>query len=262
MNPTLICLYGDVLTRSIGSGPGLCDAVGSIIDRTVAWIDHDRQRKIGSAPPLVTQDMMKQSPQTPAYSNLPAKSTPTLSGTASSTGTPISGIPPSRNGYYGESGPDPATAYPPIPYNDASGHTSDTIPYDSDKQYLYAQAAGQVAAAHAQAQTQGQVVSHNPLSNFAAQATQMTQPEMMWRQEASGWHDWTAAVVDNQDRYSANALMSLGAGNRSVGVVNDGNTGGSDMSIGVGMNGATVPTTANMQWPLLLFHDVNSANGT
>ena len=113
---------------------------------------------------------------------------------------------------------------------------------------------------------------------------------MMWRfqvSQAGGsvpshttWQDWTAAVVDSQARYSANALMSVGgsgsqraAHSESMGEsmpagdlgipVNVGVNGVSSVNNVNGVNGAagsSVPTTsANMQWPLLLFSDPTGA---
>lgn len=264
--------------------------MSSIIDRTIAWIERDRQRKAHtSMPQQVSLEVHKQSPQTPSYANLPntaTESTSTFTGADTSNGTPSSGISHQRNNYYPDSGPDPAN-YPPLNYTDPPHHAPNNIGYDDQNQYnLYTQRAGQVAptAAHsAQAQTQHpqgqqqqqqpQVDPHsNPLSAFAAQAAQMAQPDMssMWRQQTSGgnpWQDWTAAVVDVQDRYSASALMSLGATQaRPDGSVADGSSQNIGMSVGnVGvtgnMNGTPVPTTANMQWPLLLFHDGSGTGG-
>ncbi|KAI0127113.1 hypothetical protein BJ170DRAFT_596672 [Xylariales sp. AK1849] len=258
----------------MGSGLKIRDAVSSIVDRTIAWIEHDRQRKVSASDPsLVSQDLIKQSPQTASYSHVPNGATNPTSNqndtdpATGPTSTPTSGLSSSRNGYYGETAAE-STTYPPLPYNDPSAHASSNMSYDAENPYLYAQT-GQVTVAHVQAQvqTQTQVASHNPLSNFAAQATQMAQPDaMMWRgQEASGgntWHDWTAAVVDSQDRYSANALMSLGAGTRTGSDVNDGPANTAEMGMGVGMNGTGVPTAGNMQWPLLLFHDGTGVGGT
>ncbi|KAJ8128925.1 hypothetical protein O1611_g4708 [Lasiodiplodia mahajangana] len=121
------------------------------------------------------------------------------------------------------------------------------------------------AGGQAQAQTQVRhsqvhVTDHNPLANFASQATQITQQDMMWRPQSSGgntWHDWTAAVVDSQDHYSASALMSLGNANshRPSGSILDGGAV-NGMAVGtMSMNNPTMTTSAQMQWPLLLFSD-------
>lgn len=271
-----------------GCGSALRDAVASIVDRTIAWIEHDRERKVnGALPPLVTRDSFKQSPQQQTYPSLSNGQSSSGSHHNSSTDpslsagndTPSSGI-PSRGNYYGESAPE-NSSYPPIPYNDPAAHE-----YTAQDPYMFAQS-GQVTAshvhshqahAHAQAQAQshsqqpqGPIGDHNPLSTFAAQATSMQQPspDMMWRQgtpAAAGntWQDWTAAVVDNQDRYSANALMSLGAGARPSSVANDGVSsapGMPGMTVGA-MSGSHIPVTSNTQWPLLLFHEGPGLGGS
>lgn len=244
---------------------GLHDAISSIIERTISWIEHDQLQKANeplSQPPL-SQDMLKQSPHSPPYSNLPPPSNPNPSHNDTETvnGSASHVIATPRNNYYTEATPESGT-YPSLSYTDAAPHATSAISYDPNSSFLYAQAAGQVAVAqaqahaHAQAQAQAQVqtADHNPLTTFATQATQMTQPaHMMWRQQQSSggntWQDWTAAVVDNQDRYSANALMSLGSSDPRPGA----NVDGSTVGLGVSMNGTPATTSATMQWPLLLF---------
>ncbi|KMQ81394.1 hypothetical protein RF55_26467 [Lasius niger] len=72
----------------------------------------------------------------------------------------------------------------------------------------------------------------------------------MWQQAGSGntWHDWTAAIADCQERYSANALLALG------------NTGRGSMTSSVLADGAVAQTAGEMgmvppgnQWPLIMF---------
>ncbi|KAI1334593.1 hypothetical protein F5Y15DRAFT_285477 [Xylariaceae sp. FL0016] len=278
----------------MGSGTGLRDAVCSIIERTIAWIEHDRLQNATAAglPPQITQESLKQSPHSPPYASMPV--TANLNSAHSDIegvhGTKNQTISADRGNYYAESTPESAT-YPTLPYNDAPTQASSGIPYTADTSYLYGQTAGQVAAvqvsahahaeaqaqaqvqaqaqaqaqaqvqahAHAQAQAQAQIqgADHNPLVTFAAQATSMAQPDLLWRQQSTGgntWQDWTAAIVDNHDRYSANALMSLGnaAGHRSSVHEADGTNG---LGLGVALNNPAVASTTQMQWPLLLFQD-------
>ncbi|EMR68157.1 putative transcription factor protein [Eutypa lata UCREL1] len=152
----------------MGCGISPRDAVSSIIDRTIAWIEHDRIHKgstsVPPPAPPISQEMLKHSPRSPSYTTLP-------------------------------------------------GNTHTT------------------------------------------------------------WQDWTAAVVDNQDRYSANALMSLGGagsgGTRTThgGGLNDSIVSsdlGIPVSVGLnGVNGANTvaTTTSGMQWPLLLFSDGTGVGG-
>lgn len=74
-----------------------------------------------------------------------------------------------------------------------------------------------------------------------------------WMTVQSGgntWNEWTSAMVDpsNQDRYSANALLTLGTGQRGLG-----DAGGSEMGVG----GPGVPQGQSGQWPTLVFHPPN-----
>ncbi|GAP85250.1 putative transcription factor [Rosellinia necatrix] len=282
----------------MGSGTRLRDAVCSIIDRTIAWIERDRLQNtpdgsLGRSHP--SQDTVKQESNSPPYTNMTISSN--SNSNHSHTPERVSdskerSIPATSANYYTETATsEPSTAYQPLNYANAPAHAPNGIAYGPSNPYIYSQAPGPVvtaqaqahaeaqvraqaqaqahaqaqAQAHAQAQVQAQhsqvhVANHNPLANFASQATQMTQPDMMWRPQSSGgntWHDWTAAVVDNQDRYSANALMSLGGanGHRSSGSILDGG-GVNGMNVGtMSMNNTTMTTSAQMQWPLLLFSD-------
>ncbi|KAF3069616.1 Transcriptional activator protein acu-15 [Daldinia childiae] len=256
-------------------GMGLHDAVSSIIDRTITWIEHAQVQKTNDPvqqPPL-SQDIIKQSPHSPAYVSLPAvpNSNPNHNDTESVNGSASHVIAAQRNNYYTEAGSESGT-YTSLSYADSTTHPTNTIAYDPNNPFLYAQAAGQVAVvqaqahahAHAQvqvqaqAQAQVQATDHNPLTTFATQTTQMTQPaHIMWRQQPSGgntWQDWTAAIVDNQERYSATALMSLGSSDPRPGTHVDG-TGANGLGMAVPINGTPTTTTATMQWPLLLFSD-------
>lgn len=238
--------------------------------------------------------MLKQSPQsTPYVSALPSVTAAAGHGGGGEAGAgnaaSAPGLASSRNGYYATPGHEPNT-YSHLPYNE-SAHGASSLGYETDHhQFLYAQAAAGVNAHHVPSQAQGQgqpptqasshggQTSHaqtpvgehsNPLSSFGAQAPPpMAQPasDMMWRQTPGStggntWQDWTAAVVDNQDRYSANALMSLGhtVPRSGSSIVNDGSGAAHDL---VGMNGPGVPASAGpLQWPLLLFHDGTNVGG-
>lgn len=138
----------------------------------------------------------------------------------------------------------------------------------------------------------------NPLIAFASQATQHVmsagpdgQPgasqEEEWRRSnaaqaqaqqllaatahATGivggnpWHDWTAAIADSQERYSANALLTLGGGSgagrpgdhvEGVGPSDALSAAAASLGIGLGVN-----STHTGQWPLLLFHDGTGNSG-
>ncbi|KAI0158294.1 hypothetical protein GGR57DRAFT_42818 [Xylariaceae sp. FL1272] len=262
----------------MGSGTRLRDAVSSIIDRTIAWIERDRLQSEGNR--SRSQPRVKQEPPTPPYTNVSTSSN--TDQTQAHTPERLNDskqhmAPQNQANYYPENNPDPNT-YQPIHYAETNAHTPSSISYGPDSSYVYSQpgttqaqahAEAQIRAqAHAQAQAQAHVqaqthshnVDHNPLTTFATTATQMAQPDMMWRPQSSGgntWQDWTAAVVDNQDRYSADALMSLGSSNNSrpaANVVNGHGVNDIGMST-MGMQTPAMTTTAQMQWPLILFSD-------
>ncbi|KAI0799180.1 fungal-specific transcription factor domain-containing protein [Xylaria sp. FL0064] len=283
----------------MGAGTRLRDAVCAIIDRTIAWIEQDRLQNTANGSltlPHVSQDTIKQESHSPSYTNMTLNSNASsnLNHTPERISVPKEQvIPTASTNYYAETTTPNSNNYQPINYANTPTLAPNGIPYGPSNSYMYPQAAGPVATAqahahaeaqaraqaqaqaHAEAQAQAQaqaqahaqaqhsqvhVPDHNPLANFASQATQMTQPDIMWRPQSSGgntWHDWTAAVVDNQDRYSANALMSLGGANnhRPSGSILD-SSGANGMNVGsMSMNNPALTSSAQMQWPLLLFTD-------
>lgn len=154
-------------------------------------------------------------------------------------------------------------------------------PYDpaESAQYLY----GGTGAANAASAIDQSASSTNPLIAFASQATAQVSASQPggeadeWRQPqanlaaaaaaaqahgTNGWHDWTAAIADNQtDRYSASALLTLGGGRPSDANPAAGLGGSFSVSADMGMVGAPSGSAAQQpgQWPLLLFHDGNGA---
>lgn len=302
----------------MGSGTRLRDAVCSIIDRTIAWIERDRlqnSRNGSLAPPHLSQNGIKQESHSPPYMNMSINSNSNSNVAHTPERTENSkehAIYTTGTNHYTETTMSDSSTYQhrqePLAYANTPGHTPNNINYGPSNSYMYSQAAGQVATAqaqaqahaeaqvraqaqvqaqaqaqaqahqaqaqaHAQAQAQAQaraqararhsqahVPDHNPLANFASQATQITQQDMMWRPQSSGgntWHDWTAAVVDGRNRYSADALISLGGTNShrpSGSILDSGSVNG--MNVGtMSMNNAAMTTSAEMSWPLLLFTD-------
>jgi hypothetical protein len=112
--------------------------------------------------------------------------------------------------------------------------------------------------------------AQNPLIAFASQATQHVagqaaenwpgaQTQLMSHNThpANTWQDWTNAIQDThaipdtQERYSANALLTLNAG-RPGDVAAGGVVDHVSQADAMG-------TTHAGQWPLLLFHDGSGA---
>lgn len=152
-----------------------------------------------------------------------------------------------------------STSY--IPVTDESSH----------HQYLYATSAA-VSAAQMVHNTPGNSpqpapVSHNPMAGYGTQAPPGAPAPDHPHQQAhtpggghwlgvpnsSGtWNEWTNTMADpsSQDRYSANALLTLGG----VQQRGHGEAGGGE--IGVGASGVQ-PGQSEQQWPMLIYHPPN-----
>ena len=159
-----------------GTDTTLHDSVSSIIDRTITWIERDRQRRAnGSGPLQVTQDMLKQSPQsTPYVGNLPSVTAAAGHGAGGEAGAggaaSAPGLASSRNGYYATPGHE-ANTYSHLPYSD-SAHGTSSLGYETDHhQFLYAQAAAGVNAHHVPSQGQGQGQPQSQASSHAGQTS-------------------------------------------------------------------------------------------
>ncbi|EAQ93880.1 hypothetical protein CHGG_02115 [Chaetomium globosum CBS 148.51] len=259
--------------RLLGTGNRLATEIGAIIERTINWIEQDMGRKPGSP---AAQTPIKQ--QSPSYQQ-GAKSKQThnalVPGGAATTNSEQCNNSGTTNGnYYDSSVATPATTYPPLSYGDqaaggvaVSQSSNGAVGSTDGAQYLYAAASAAAAAtaSSATAAMEQAAAAQNPLIAFASQATQHvagqaadnwpTQAPMMTHNAAptNTWQDWTNAIQDTQDRYSANALLTLNSGRPGEvgagGVVDHVNQGDAMASGHTG------------QWPLLLFHDGSGVSG-
>jgi hypothetical protein len=237
-----------------------------------------------STPPLLPQ--LRQQSTSPYQESVAVKES--SNNTPSTNG---SGTPPIEhrngnghvNGFYENVAG--STPYPSIAYSEQAAATavstnttdmSSASAYDlsDNTQYLYAATA--VAGPASDAMDQPPSAS-NPLVAFASQATQHVSNQAgddeddNWRHQAlaaaaaaqvqaahvhnggNTWHNWTAAIAENQDRYSANALLTLGSGRAGdLGSASGlGDATGAHM-VGLGAVSGGVTSHAG-QWPLLLF---------
>ena len=141
------------------------------------------------------------------------------------------------------------TPYPALAYGDQPQGAG--APYQPDAAMFYGSAATAAGVADSAAP--------NPLAAFASQAAQHVGPsapaDIMWQAgRGNTWHDWTAAIADSQERYSASALLTLGNPARASvpsSVLADGT---------VAPPPQQQPTAADMgmvapggQWPLIMF---------
>lgn len=104
-------------------------------------------------------------------------------------------------------------SYPSLAYIDHARHSNAAPPqptaYHQEQSAMFYPASSAAAGVqhHAPASAEAMAV-------FASQAGQhlatQAPADMMWARNP--WHSWTAAIADTQDRYSANALLTLGAG--------------------------------------------------
>jgi hypothetical protein len=171
------------------------------------------------------------------------------------------------NSYYDPSVAAPTAAYPSLGYAETGGaagvqqNGNGNADSADGAHYLYATASAATAATASNATAaMEQAATQNPLIAFASQATQHVtgqaadnwpaQTQLMAHAAsapANPWHDWTNAMQDPQDRYSANALLTLNSARQ-------GEVGAGGVVDHVSQ-GDAMGTTHAGQWPLLLFHD-------
>lgn len=166
----------------------------------------------------------------------------------------------SNKGYYTEQPMATQQNYQPMAYGASHPQNMGPGGYQGDASMLYNSAASNVAP------MADSSVPENPLIAFASQATQPMPPNAdsvyMWNGSGNGWHDWTAAIADTNDRYSANALLTLGGGAMrhqsdqsmdSSFIMNHGNS--------LAQQGGDIPQApqAGQTWPIMMFDNNNSS---
>ncbi|KAK3693289.1 hypothetical protein B0T22DRAFT_449522 [Podospora appendiculata] len=271
----------------LGTGNRMATEVSTIIERTLSWIERDMHGKSGSPPnqPKPTESGYRPPPSLKQTSETSAPLLPNSTNEQRGLGTTTA------NGYY-ETSIGPSAPYPPLNFEQATNggdaHTNGNgvgagTAYDpSNATYLYPTPS---ASTPSQSLPGGGVEQPappppNPLIAFASQAAQHVTGGQGggvddWRPQAQAsqlmaaaaaqqaaagntWHDWTAAMADSQDRYSASALLTLGSsrpgGGGGGGLVD--HVGPADV-LGI----AGVASSHTGQWPLLLFHDGTGAGG-
>jgi hypothetical protein len=227
-----------------GSESSFGAEIGNIIDRTIAWIDHDmRNKETKSAQPSITPEIKQERP--PQASNY--QPSQVRAPVANET---VQNEVPASKGYFSESDMNGQTPYATLAYNE-NPQNGMAPAYDTGAMFYNtsAQAAAVAATTSALPSSVAQV---NPMLAFS----QPPQPDMLWQGRGNTWHDWTSAIADTQDRFSASTLLTLGGGTR-------------DVSAGAGVPGVTASSSANDinslqqagQWPLIIFDQV-APNGS
>lgn len=235
----ILSISGKLIMCS-GTGARISNEINLIIERTISWIEHDQKQKDSSLTPAIKPDPVESSPF-----QLASQHPTTQSMAASAVETAAKAFyPDSANS--NETTPYPSLAYAEQP--SSNNNVPSTAGFETDNGYSYTSAGQPTSTADdSSAET-------NPLIAFASQATQhVADPagsaaaaELLWRQSASQgntWHDWTAAMADSQDRYSANALLTLGGASRDTSSVTE-TTTVADM---------TAVSAPAGQWPLIIF---------
>ncbi|KAH8734328.1 hypothetical protein BGZ61DRAFT_442398 [Ilyonectria robusta] len=240
----------------LGSGPRISTEIGQIIDRTIEWIEHDMRK--GSKPPLPTPAPSTEvkSEQPPTY-QVPEVAVPPTVPAPTPNGTTQPEVPP--KGFYQEPNMNGQTPYTPIAFGEQAQTTIPPSTYEAEAAAMFFNQSAQAGAAAVVTAVQDvSATQSNPLIAFASQATQHVadQPpaEMLWQSRGNTWHDWTAALADTQERYSATALLTLGGGPRDPVAV----SGVQDApGLATNMNGVQ----PGGSWPLMLFDNV-APNGS
>ncbi|KAL2129434.1 hypothetical protein VTI74DRAFT_7808 [Chaetomium olivicolor] len=256
--------------KLLGTGVRLATEMSAIIERTINWIEQDMGRRPGSpsAQPSLKQESSSYPQPSLKPNQHPENSYAHVAAATAASESQRNAGTTNGGSYYDSAVTAPATSYPSLNYGEQSGagaqqNGNPTGDSTGGTPYVYATAsAAAAAAAPNPAPTVEQPdASHNPLIAFASQATQHVagqaatdswpaQSQLIAHNPASAantWQDWTAAIVDNQDRYSANALLTLGSGRPG-----EVSTGGVVEHVSQGDGTGTAHAG---QWPLLLFHD-------
>lgn len=165
-----------------------------------------------------------------------------------------------NKGYYPEQPIAAQQNYQAMAYTAAQPQSMSSAGYSAGASMLYNNPAANVAP------MAESPVSENPLVAFASQATQHMPPNneamYIWNGRGNTWQDWTAAIADTNDRYSADALLTLGGGAMhhqgdqpmdSSFIIGQGNSLGQQ---GGGMHQAAQP---GQTWPIMMFDNNNSA---
>lgn len=227
-----------------GCGTCISSQIGEIVDRTIGWIEHDMRRMEAKNSPAPPTTAIKQEDQ---LSTATVAYQPGHGGEGVPNGASAGRREAPPKGYYQEPGLNGQAQCSPMAYEDQPQGSAVAPAYQSEQGMFY-------NAAPAPAVVPSSSAQPSPMATFVSQPPQhvatQAPTDMMW-QAGSGntWHDWTAAIADCQERYSANALLALGGTGRgsltTPSVLSDGAVGqtGGDMGM--------VPPGA--QWPLIMF---------
>jgi hypothetical protein len=225
-----------------GSESSIGAEIGNIIDRTIAWIDHDmRSKEPKSTQPSITPEIKQErTAQSSAYP------TPQVPSTVSSGGT--QGEVSTAKSYFPEPEMNGQAHYPTLAYNEPTQNGLAPTAYDTGAMFYNTSAQATVTTSA----LSSSVAQVNPMLAFS-QSAQVPQPDMLWQGRGNTWHDWTSAIADTQDRFSASTLLTLGGNTRDASTSTGVTASPSANDINNIQNGG--------QWPLIIF-DQMAPNGS
>lgn len=81
--------------------------------------------------------------------------------------------------------------------------------------------------------------------------------DYMWQGRGTTWQDWAAAVQDSEERYSANTLLTLGAGPQRSHTMDSSLM----MDASLQNHNGEVPNEQGSQWPMVMFDPHSTTTG-
>ena len=144
--------------------------------------------------------------------------------------------------------------YPPMTYGDTQQASMAHSGYQAGPAMYYNGAGNAVSVPDTSVQA-------NPLMAFASHATQPMAPQStadyMWQGRGTTWQDWAAAIQDSEDRYSANALLTLGAGPQRNHTMDSSLM----MDASLQQHDGEIPNGQVSQWPMVMFDPHSTSTG-
>lgn len=231
--------------HGLGCGPGIANEIGHIIERTCGWIEHDmrRQGSVKSPPPPPAPPVtIKHENQLPA----PYRTGPESAGVVDGTGAAAGDDQPKD--FFQQPNLNGQATFATLSYEgQAQANADASAGYQAETAMYY-------SAAPPAATVPDTQVQPNPLADFVPQASQhiaaQAATDVMWQGgRGNSWQDWTTAIADGQERYSASALLTLG------------NTGRASVASSIMTESGVGQTTAGdiglvppgAQWPMVIF---------
>ncbi|EGX94569.1 C6 transcription factor FacB [Cordyceps militaris CM01] len=282
-----------------GTKQSIADEIRRIMERTLGWIRHDMDHKEDEKKGMKTKPVSGKNKQPPksqpkgrrrsdslprkqsrkpthphieesghtslqaAQQSQPQAVTQTLADTQAPAGDVVNAANAdgTNKGYFPGQPMATQPNYQPMAYNGPRQQNPSPAGYQADAAMLYNSPSTDLSP-------MTDSVPTNRLIAFASPANQhmpaSNEAEYMWNGRGNTWQDWTAAIADTDDRYSANALLTLGGGPMqhqgtqpmdSSFIIGQGN---SLSQPGGGIHQAAQP---GQTWPIMMFDNNSATSG-